>query len=250
MQCEQPFEVEVGPVHDVNRRRFGNQPVERVDVVQLAVGNMDEAGDAAAQIEKRVHLHGGLGAAEPRQGEQRQAKVDGGRVQGVDRVQQLQPQLLFGVKPSGLGDQPLGELGVHAPVPALVGAGQGGAPHGRADAHVARLGRLRREAGLDVAQALPVRQLGKGQHPEVLGAEERADAEVALVPLHDAREGRPGKKVHQLSEQGLAGVHGALASGGEIPKGHQTAPPRLSRHHQNMRKNVPYSCSYVNFGLS
>ncbi len=140
--CEQPLEVEAGPVHDVNRRRFGNQ-----------------------QVEKCVHLHSRLGAAKRRPGEQRQAQVDGGGVRCVHRVRQLQPQVLPGARPSGPGDQPLGELGVHAPVPALVGVGQGGAPHGRADTHVVQPGRLRARAGLDVAQALAVRQPGKSQCP-------------------------------------------------------------------------------------
>lgn len=37
--------------------------IERVHVVQLAVGDVDEARNAAAQIEQCVHLHGGLRTA-------------------------------------------------------------------------------------------------------------------------------------------------------------------------------------------
>ena len=136
LEREQPLEVEVGPVHHLDRRRLRDQQVERVDVVQLAVGNVDEAENAAAQVQQRVHLHGGLGAAERRQGEQRQAQVDGGRVQRVHCVRQLQAQILPGVQLARLGDQPLRELRVNAPIPAFAGVGQRRPPHGCADAHV------------------------------------------------------------------------------------------------------------------
>lgn len=52
------------------------QQVERVDVMQLAVRDVDEAGDVAAQIQERVHLHGGLGRAEMRPGKHRQTKIE------------------------------------------------------------------------------------------------------------------------------------------------------------------------------
>ena len=37
-----------------------------MDIVQLAVGDVDEARDVAAQIQQCVHLHRGLGRAEMR----------------------------------------------------------------------------------------------------------------------------------------------------------------------------------------
>ncbi len=124
VQSEQPLEIEVGPIHHVNRRRLWNQQIEHVDIVQLAVGNMDKAWNIATQIQKRVHLHGDLGAAKRCLGRQRQARINGGRVQRVCRVRQLQAQILPGVEPVRLGHQPLCELGEDASVPALVGIGQ------------------------------------------------------------------------------------------------------------------------------
>ena len=59
------------------------------------------------------------------------------------------------------------------------GVRQGGAPGGRADARVVELGRLRRQAGLDVAEAFPVGQLGERQDAKVLSARERPHAAVA-----------------------------------------------------------------------
>src|ERR1051326_2453900 len=54
-------------------------------VVQPAVGDLNEARDAAAQIEQGVHLHFRLGRTKVRPRKQRQAQIDGGRVESVDR---------------------------------------------------------------------------------------------------------------------------------------------------------------------
>ena len=52
--------VDVGRVHDVEGARLRNQHVEYVDIVQLALGNMDKRRDIATQIQKRVQLDPGL----------------------------------------------------------------------------------------------------------------------------------------------------------------------------------------------
>ena len=51
--------------------------------MQFAVGNMDEAGDVATQIEQRVHLHRRFGGAKLRPRKHRQAQIDGGRIQRI-----------------------------------------------------------------------------------------------------------------------------------------------------------------------
>lgn len=48
MQDTEPLEIDIAPIHDVDRPHFGNQQVERMHVVQLAVGDVDEARNAAS----------------------------------------------------------------------------------------------------------------------------------------------------------------------------------------------------------
>ena len=57
--------------------------------------------------------------------EQRQAKIDGGGVQRVDRVGDIQARVLVDVKAPCRMDETLSEIGVEAPVPGLIGVGQG-----------------------------------------------------------------------------------------------------------------------------
>ena len=48
MQGVQTLEIDAGAVHDVGGAGFENQQVEHVDIVQLAVGDVDEAGDGSS----------------------------------------------------------------------------------------------------------------------------------------------------------------------------------------------------------
>ena len=74
---------EVGRGDDGNGAGFGKQQVERMDVVQLAVRNVDEARNIAPQIEQGVHLHRRLGRPQMRPGKDRQTQVDRCRIQGI-----------------------------------------------------------------------------------------------------------------------------------------------------------------------
>ena len=82
-------------------------------------GNMDESRDVAAQIEHGVELDGGLGLLERRPRKQRQAEVDGGGIERVDGVGEIDAKSVVGVQAPGDGDQGLGEVGVDAPVALL-----------------------------------------------------------------------------------------------------------------------------------
>ena len=44
------------PIHDVVRTGLGQQLIEDVDLVHLAVADVDEGRDAAAQVEQRVQV--------------------------------------------------------------------------------------------------------------------------------------------------------------------------------------------------
>ena len=182
--------------------------VQHIDVVHLAVGDVDEGGDRSPQIEQRVQLHGRLGGAKRRPREHRQAQIDGRGIEGVDGIGQFHAEALVDVERAGLDDQPLGQLEVDAPVARLVGIGQRRASDRRADAHVVKLAGLSRQTHFDIAQALAVGQLREGHDAKLLGATQAARPVIAAVSIDDAMEGLPRQEVHDLREQGLAEVHG------------------------------------------
>src|SRR6202023_2823464 len=57
-------EVEKASIHDVIRTGLGQQLIEDVDLVHLAVADMDEGWNVAAKIEQRMQLDRRFGRAE------------------------------------------------------------------------------------------------------------------------------------------------------------------------------------------
>ena len=159
VQRMQAGEVDIPAIHDVNGTGFGDQHIKSMNIVQLAVRDMDEARDVAAPIEQRVHPHGGFGGPKMGPREHRHAQIDGRGVQRIDGVGQVQAKVFCGVETSGLGDQPLSELSIDAPVARLVGIGERGTVDRIAKAHMVKLRRLGREARLNVPQTLAIGQL-------------------------------------------------------------------------------------------
>jgi hypothetical protein len=48
VQRIETIEREVAAVHDIERARLGDEHIENIHVVELAVGDVDETGDTAA----------------------------------------------------------------------------------------------------------------------------------------------------------------------------------------------------------
>ena len=125
MQAVETGEVEIAAIHDVEGSGLGQKQVQDVDVMELAVGNVNECRDMTAQIEERMKLDGRFGFAKMGPREQRQAKINGGGVQSIDRVGNVQARVFVDVKAPCRMNQTLSEIGVEAPVPPLIGVGQG-----------------------------------------------------------------------------------------------------------------------------
>src|SRR5712691_8439378 len=86
VEAIQALEVEEAAIHNVEGAGLGQQLVEDVDLVHLAITNVDEGGDVAAQIQQRVQLDGRLGQAERRPRKYRQTEIDGRGVECIDSL--------------------------------------------------------------------------------------------------------------------------------------------------------------------
>ncbi len=66
MHRVQPREVQIAQIHDVEGPGFEGQNIEHIDIAQLAVADVNEAGNGATQIKQRVQLDRRLGRAKRR----------------------------------------------------------------------------------------------------------------------------------------------------------------------------------------
>src|SRR5664279_6603921 len=207
VQAMQPFEVDVASVHDVEGARLGHQQVEDIDVVKLAIADVQKRGDVAAKVQERVQLDGRLGRAKRGPRKHRQAQVDGAGIERVDRIFQIDTKRLPGIKTTGDSNERLGQVGIDAPVAHRIRIGQGVAGYAAADAHVIELARLCSQASFDVAQAFSVGKL-RERHAEILiEARKRFDFVFAPVTRYAATKRRQWQMLHDLRENQLAHDH-------------------------------------------
>lgn len=64
MQAVQPGEVQIAAIHQVICSWLDNQIVENIDLVGLAVCDVNETGNRAAQVQQRMQFDGRLGRPE------------------------------------------------------------------------------------------------------------------------------------------------------------------------------------------
>lgn len=115
MDGEQPAEVQISTIEQVIRSGLDDQLVQNVDLVGLAIGDVDEARDCTAQVEQGMQLDSGFGRTKRCPRIDRQAQVDGGGIERIDRCVQIHRQGLVGVQRPGNANQVLREVGVYLP---------------------------------------------------------------------------------------------------------------------------------------
>ena len=105
VKAMQPLEVDIPSVHDVERAGLGQQQVQHIDIVKLAVAEVQKRGNVAAQIQQRVQLDGRFGRAKWRPRKHRQAQIDGADVESVDRFYQIDAKRFSGIQTEGDPDE-------------------------------------------------------------------------------------------------------------------------------------------------
>ncbi len=135
-----------------------------------------------------MQFHSGLVVRPGSPREQGQTEVDGGRIQSVDNLFQLQTELVLGVEKARLPNEDLGQVSIDAPVTVFVGMRQSVARDLAAEAHVVESRLHRTETSLDIAQALAVTQLGESKSQELVETGEALHLIVTAVAVHTAAE--------------------------------------------------------------
>ncbi len=219
MQAMQLVKVDITPIHDVEVTSVGDQQAEDVDLVPLAVADVDEAWNVTALVEQRVKLDHRLVGTKRHPMKDRQARVDNRSIGGIDCVVQINAEGLVDIESASNADQMLGEISVDAPVPHRNSVGRCAAGHGTAKPHVIGLDRLASQAGFNIAQAFPIGQLGEGHAHVVVEAGDLFDLVRAPIVGHAATKVGQRQMHHTLCEDVSAHANErCLKSGGEDRK--------------------------------
>ena len=182
----QPFEVVVASVEHVESALLVWYLVHSVHVVDGSLRYVEECRNLGLQVIKRVDLNPSLRPAEAGPLVNAQAKVHGGRVEGVDVASKLKHV----VDPLGtsLADHVVGVFLEDAVVPAGVSLRQVAECYAFAKAEMVALVAVGGDDQGQVSQALAVAQLAEHQDEQLVPARERLHIAVPIVLVNDVAE--------------------------------------------------------------
>jgi len=181
-----------------------------VNVVHSTVRDVNEAGDAATQVQKRMHLDGAARSLIWRPRAERKTDVDGRRVQCVDGIVEFYTEIVAGVQRASDPNEGLSQIGIDAPVASLISVGQSGSRHRMMKSEVIKFAGYGTQAGFQVPQALAMRQLRECHTEPLVPTREMANVPVRLVACDAALKLAVRNKVHQPRENHPALVHTSI----------------------------------------
>ncbi len=217
-------EVHITAIEQVKRSRFQQQFVEKVHIVDLPAGHINTGGNAAPHVQQRVQFGRTFVAAELSPREEREAQIDGGRVEGVHGLGEVRAERFVAVKIAREVNQRLREVAVNAPVANLVGVRQRVARNSSPQTHVIEFGGLGAETGFDIPQAAAIGQLSEQQTKELIPTREIFDVTIALVAIDADLELVGRNEIQKLRKNGSAKIH-------------QLSPKKQGGKQQNHAKN-------------
>ena len=216
VQFVESGEVDVGLVHDVKRASLDvallAEQVENLDVVHLAVADVNKTGNGTLQIHQRMELDRSLGSPKRCPIEQTQTQVYRRRIQRVDRgahqCVQLRVRRLVGVKCASRFDQMMRQVRKHFPRSDTIGVGQGVSRYRFAtQPHAIKIFALGSQIDLDIPQRFASRQLRKGENQKLIQATEVLHFVLRTTRCNHPAESLQGQIGHHLSEYQLSGLH-------------------------------------------
>ena len=196
MQSEKAGEVKVGAIHDVEGTAFRQQHIHDINIMQFAIGDMDECWDISLQIQQSMEFYRGFGFAKPDPREQRQAQVYGRGIQGIDGVVEIQAIGFSAIKRTRGVNELLCEIGIDSPVSDLIGIGQRISRDATGDADVIEFAGMYPQTDFDVAKTFPVGQLGKRHAAILFCTSKRFDFVVTVVASNAVMKGVPRQMIH------------------------------------------------------
>ena len=230
MQLVQSGEVQIAAIHQVIRTWFDHQIVEDIDLVGFAVGDVNEAGDRAAQIEQRMQFDGRLGGSKRRPGKHRQAQIDGRGIEGIYRRIEIHVKRLAGIQWARDRNQVLRQISVDLPKACSIRVGHRIAGNRlTAKSHVVQPVRLGTQIDFDIAQRFPIGQLRECHVKELIQTREILDLVFATMGSHASSKGGQRQVHHGLRENEFALMHGSLR---RISANSSNSAPRRSNRDQ------------------
>ena len=207
--AKEAHKIHVAAIHQIKCAGFKHEIVEPAHVVLTGSGDVNAGGNGPSQVDLGMHLDARFGLPEVGPREECQREIDGGRIEGVDRVVEIQAEIFSGIQRPGLADESFCKILPDSPVALVVGVRESGLGNRLRESKMMQSRRPRIQTRGDVAQSLAPGQLGEDDVDELLATAEVADTGLGVVAFHQAGKCLAIHEVEDLNKDVSSGVHRA-----------------------------------------
>lgn len=209
LDSEQSGEIEITTIKNVDASRVVIDLIHEVNIVDRTVGDPHEYWNWAGEIDLSVKLDRRFGGSEMRPWEDRQAQINGGSINGINHLVEIESVGVTCIQPLRLADENLSECFVNAPVTMLVRVSQIRSGNVTSNAHRIAVSATS-EAGFNVAQTLPKSDLCEGHRDELISIGHAPAFPRHRMQRHTALKLLAVQRIENLSEYQAASVHPLL----------------------------------------
>jgi hypothetical protein len=206
MNLKQVCKVHVAAAYDVESSSLLDQDVQNNGLVQISIDDLDEGRNRDSKVQQAAQVHCYLGFAKQRPVELTQAQIDCGSIQCVERVLEIESQVLVPIKFANSPNQNCNQVGPDSQIARLVGIVQGGAV-AVAKSDCVWLARIGSKTHFTVLQALSQIQLRKNHNSELPRTSQAQHIRVVAKAHKDLGKSYQGNEPHNLRKQGIADIH-------------------------------------------
>ena len=202
-------EVEVSSIKDIDTPSLNEHPIHEVDVMHRTVCDLYKDWDRASQVDLSMELYRGFGLTEMSPRKHRQAQINGGSIDRINHLVNIQPVGVLAVKASGLADENLRECFVNTPVPVLVSISQISPRDVTTDAHGVEM-RTPSQASFNVTKTLSESDLSKSHRKKLIPGGHTLARSRHRVKLNAASQLLGTQYIHYLGKYESSCVHPLL----------------------------------------
>lgn len=208
-EIEQPEEVQVSLINHVNGSRFYIKFIEDLDIVDRCLGQPNENGEAALEIQQGVHFDTTLILPECSPWAELQTQVDRAAVKGVDKVVYVNPEIIIVlIHRSGDVHKYTGKISIYSPITIFICFGKGIPRDSMSYAAMIQFTGNSFQAIFDITEAIPLGKLGKTYDVEMITAREITNPIIPIVSGNTFIEFVFWHHGHKLSKDSFPVVHG------------------------------------------
>ncbi|MBP1608506.1 MAG: hypothetical protein H6Q04_741 [Acidobacteria bacterium] len=207
---DEPFVIDVAPVHDHDRTTLESQSASNLDVTGLSIGDYGKRGQVAVMVQEQVELDGTFGPSKLSPVEQRKRQVNDAGIKAHELF--LEPELFAGAMASNTQLTFCQELLKHGLVeqPGTIGISvcESGAFRGNANAQVFKLALAAGQPSAGLSEAVRSTELAEEHGNKLAPARKSFGSVVGTMLFHSLFECKAGKDLQQLGEEARKSLHG------------------------------------------